>query len=395
MLARVLKKKTLTIIGLNSGTSADGLDLAAVRIATRRNGMGIKFLAGKSCNYPSGLREAVNRAMSGELSVDRLIDLDRQLGVFYGRRIDHFGAELRKKGIVIDAVASHGQTVRHLPGRIKISGKKRSGTLQLGHPASIAEQTGLVTIADFRQSDIAAGGEGAPITAYAMAQIFGRPREPRLLVNIGGISNYFLIPSGGRAEDIRARDCGPGNSLIDLAARDRFNRRYDRNGALAGKGKSSRRLTSILLADNYLKGKYGPSTGKERFGEKFYKKAFDAARRLRLSRHDFMASLTELTAIAIASTVKPILKKYRLEKMYIFGGGLANKYLMKALARNLQDLGLLSVGTLGYDPDYLEATCYAVMGALTLRLQPNCPAHITGAGHDTIGGCILQPGTAG
>jgi anhydro-N-acetylmuramic acid kinase len=263
--------------------------------------------------------------------------------------------------------------------------------MQLGHPASVAKQAGLITVADFRQSDIAAGGEGAPITGCAVWHLFGQARRDRLIINIGGISNYFLLPAGGQPQDIIARDCGPGNALIDLAARKLFSRNYDRHGALARKGKPSSRLIAVLLADNYLKGKYGPSTGKERFGETFYKKACDAAYRLSLNPHDFIASLTALTAAVITNAVKPLLKRYKIKNIYLFGGGLANRTLLEMLNRNLSPYTLLSVERLGYHPDYLEALCYAVMGALTLKSRPNSPAHITGAAHDTVGGCIIQP----
>ena len=391
MLKKLLDRKSLNIIGLNSGTSADGLDLALVKTNPVSKRPSTKFISGKTVKYPkiiyNRLYDAINNRIS---SIDELIRLDRELGNFYGTQVAGFLRHLKKEGVRVNLIASHGQTVRHLPGRVKIGSKKQSGTLQLGHPETIAAICGLPVVADFRQSDIARGGEGAPITSPAMHHLFADPREHRLLINIGGISNYFLFPDGGRAKKIQAADCGPGNSLMDIISRRYFNKEYDQSGRLAAKGNISRRLLSVLMADSFLKGKFGPSTGRERFGERFVEKIFKNASELRINKYDILATTTELTATAIARSITDILYEYKLEKIYLFGGGLKNRYLLQRLKENTPGIEFLSIKHLGYDPDYLEAICYAIMGAMTLHSESSGVRQVTGAVSDSIAGRIIQ-----
>jgi anhydro-N-acetylmuramic acid kinase len=387
-----LKKKNLIAIGLNSGTSADGLDLAAIRINYSSLPSKVSFIAGVTVPYPKKLRHKIDMAINDRFgSIDELVYLDRELGIFYGEQAAKFCGRLRRKKIKPDLIGSHGQTVRHLPGRIMTRGKKESGTLQLGHPESIAERTGLVTVADFRQADIAAGGEGAPITCQAMWQLFSHRRESRLLINIGGMANYFLFPAGTGPERLKASDCGPGNSLLDLLAQKYLRRRFDEDGRAAVRGKISQRLLTLLLADKYLRGMYGHSTGKERFGEKFVAKIINYASRLKLKPEDILATAVELTAVAIASSVRDFLSQYDLSELYLFGGGLKNRYLVARIAENLPGIVILPVDKLGYNPDYLEAIAYALMGGMAIRSMASGLKQVTGARAGTIAGRIIQP----
>jgi anhydro-N-acetylmuramic acid kinase len=392
MLSDLIGRKTLTVLGLNSGTSGDGLDLAAVKIGFSSKRPAVKFLVGKTVPYPESLHERVNDLIQKRLdSVDALISLDRNLGAFYGRQARIYCDYLRGNKIRVDLIASHGQTVRHLPGKISVDRKRASGTLQLGHPETVALKTGLPVVADFRQADIAGGGEGAPITALAMWLLFSSPEEDRLLINIGGIANYFLFPAGGSEKDVRAADCGPGNSLMDILAARYFRRKYDPGGKLAAKGKISRRLLSLVAADNFLKKKYGPSTGRERFGEEFADRIVKYASTLKLSRRDIMATTTELTAVAVANNLEETIARMKIGRIYLFGGGTRNAYLVERIAANLGQIDFYSVDRLGYNPDYLEAACYAVMGGMTLKGIANTLPHITRAGRKTIAGRIIQP----
>jgi anhydro-N-acetylmuramic acid kinase len=261
----------------------------------------------------------------------------------------------------------------------------------LGHPESIAEKTGMVTVADFRQADIASGGEGAPITSSAMALIFGQKDTNRLLINIGGIANYFLIAGKRRNNYIKARDCGPGNSLLDLAANKYFGKKFDRGGKLASKGKISHRLLSMMLSDSFLKGKFGPSTGRERFGQKFLGKVEKNANKLKLDKYDIMASLGELTIVSITKMIRSLITKYEIFEIDFFGGGARNTFLKKRLQFHLPDVNLFSVDRYGFNPDYLEAVCFAVMGVMTLHSNVSGMGYVTGAEKNTICGRIIQP----
>ncbi|MEW6014006.1 MAG: anhydro-N-acetylmuramic acid kinase [Candidatus Zixiibacteriota bacterium] len=390
-LAQLLTKKRLILVGLNSGTSADGLDLAAIAVTFSGRKPEARFLSGKTVPYPPALSREIQPAIEGRLlTIDKLALLDRKLGLFFGTETARFCAALRRRHLAPHLVGSHGQTIRHLPGKLKIYGRNESATVQLGHPESIASLTGLPVVADFRQADIGFGGEGAPITVFPMHLLFSNRKENRLLVNIGGIANYFFFLAGSSADQAVARDCGPGNSLLDLAATRFIGKKYDRDGKMAAKGKISLRLLTLLLSDNYLKGKYGNSTGRERFGAAFLDKAIRYAKSLGLSRQDIMATLVELTAYVIAREVRTYLESYQIPRIYLFGGGLKNRFLVERLKSNLFTTEILSVKILGAEPDYLEAECYALMAALAIKEVAVGLPHITGARKKTIAGRIIR-----
>ncbi len=392
LLNKLINKKNLTVIGLNSGTSADGLDLAAVRFNRASKTSGIKFIGGKTVRYPDDLSTLINEAINDKLkSIDKLIELDRRLGFFYGTHASKFCESLKKNGHYPDLIASHGQTVRHLPGKVIIRRSGESATLQLGHPETIADNTGLITVADFRQADIASGGEGAPITSWAMWRLFNSKSENRMMLNIGGIANFFLLPKNKPAEKMMAADCGPGNSLIDILSLWFFGKRFDRGGKIASGGKISFRLLSVLLADNFLKGKYGPSTGRERFGEKFAKKIVQLGTELGMKKKDILATATELTAVGIANAINKIPKYDEIKNIYLLGGGTANRFLISRLEANLPAIKFSPVNRLGFDSNYLEAACYAVMGARTIAGLTSSLGHITGSEKNCISGRIIQP----
>lgn len=391
MIQKIINKKELTIIGINSGTSADSLDLVAVRVIDRAPTFSVKFLAGKTAKYNQSLSTRLWRAVvDRSLSLEEAMFLDRELGDFIGRETHRFIIGLKSKRIIPRLVASHGQTLRHLPGRIKISGKTAHATMQIGHPESIAAHTGLPTMADFRQADIAAGGEGAPITSAAMWHLFSDKKQNRLLFNIGGIANYFFIPAGAGPEKMIARDCGPGNSLMDILAQKYFRRPYDAMGRLAAKGQVSQRLLSVLMADDYLKGKFGPSTGRERFGEKFVEKIIRWSSRLNLNRYDIMATTAELTAVTIVDHARRLARMHDLDSLYLFGGGAKNRFIVDGLKLGLPEMKIDKVQSLGYQSDYLEAICYAVMGAMTVWNRPGNLPNVTGAKQMVVCGKIID-----
>ncbi len=367
----LIDKQHLVVLGLNSGTSADGLDLAAVKIVRSKSGARAKLLAGKTRKYPAKLRELVlEAAESPDTAIEKLIHLDNALGQFYGRAAAAFLKELKAKGITVHAVASHGQTIRHLPEKVKLAGFSVRGTLQIGSLDQIAVATGLSVIGDFRQADIAVGNEGAPITVAAMERLMGHKTESRLIVNIGGMSNYFYFPAGNSDLRIQAADCGPGNVLCDLLAGRLFEKKYDRGGKLAKKGTISRRLLLLLLAEPFFTNKT-TSTGRETFGSEMADRIVAQGSKLKLSGQDLMATAAELTASAIAKSVCGIITQdKRVRKLYLTGGGAHNKFITERLADLLDLSGVTSVSAIGFDPDLVEASAFAVMGEACLRSEP-------------------------
>ena len=393
-LQRLVTRKRINVLGLNSGTSADGLDLALIEVDRSRGRYLTRFLAGRTQTYPADLRRLVlNLADSKTASLDDLIRLDQALGQFYGRTAAAFMRRLQKQKIRIDAVASHGQTVRHLPHSEKIAGQLVCGTLQLGNLDQVAALTDLVVMGDFRQADIALGGEGAPITTAAMQRLMASPDESRLIVNIGGIANFFYFPAARSRFLPAAADCGPGNSLSDIICQKLFRVAYDRGGRLASKGQISQRLLTLLHRSPVFE-QTTVSTGREQFGTDLAERIVNRGRKLKLTRTDILATTAELTAISIADHVRTYVQRdRRLHKLYLTGGGGHNKFFSRRLREHLSEIEVGSIAVLGFNPDLVEAAAFAVMGEACLRGE-EMPTRFDG--HDRpnrnpISGRIAQP----
>jgi anhydro-N-acetylmuramic acid kinase len=367
-LRRLLSKKRMNVLGLNSGTSADGLDLAVIEIDRRRGSYRTRFVAGRTRKYPADLRKLVlNLADAGTTALDDLIRIDQALGRFHGRTAATFMRLLEKQKISIDAVASHGQTVRHLPVLKKIAGQTVRGTLQIGNMDQVAALTERVTVGDFRQADIAQGGEGAPITTAAMQRLFAVPDESRLIVNIGGIANFFYFPAKRSGFGPAAADCGPGNSLSDIICKKLFRVNYDQGGRLASKGQVSQRLLALIRRGSaFDQGTL--STGREQFGVELAARIVERGRELKLSRTDILATTAELTVLSLADHIRTFTQRdSRLHKLYLTGGGVHNKFFTRRVQKHLDGLGVDSVAALGFNPDLVEASAFAVMGEACLR----------------------------
>lgn len=368
-LSQLLARKRLVVLGMNSGTSADGLDLVVLQISSS-HGSTIKFLAGRCVPYPPKLREAVIRISDAKsIPLEDLVYLDNLLGRFYGRQAARYIALLTKRGITVDVVASHGQTVRHLPNKVRHLGQSVHGTLQIGSLEMIAALAGKPVVGDFRQADIALGHEGAPITVAAMAKLFGRATRSRLILNVGGMANYFYFPAGLHSGKIMAADTGPGNVIADLLCRALYNREYDGNGAYASRGMVSRALLQFAVK-NTLASRRTHSTGREQFGANLAKAMIARGRKLKLTNDDIIATGLELTVEGVRRHVLPIMRSDRaIDKLYLTGGGVHNSFLVERLRQELAPCMVTSVAELGFDPDLVEASAYAVMGAACLRSE--------------------------
>ncbi len=368
-LEQALKKRQLTVLGLNSGTSADGLDMAVTLIDRSGRRVRHSLFDGAEKKYSRAQRDRILTAADRLASPEEIILLDNWLGRLFGRTAAKYISELNLLGVKVDLVASHGQTIRHLPEKTAFGGQQINGTLQLGSLDMIAAATGRVVIGDFRQADVAVGGEGAPITAGAVGRLLPGGSESRLAVNIGGMSNYFYYPGRDSKRPIAAADCGPGNVLSDLLMQRLFARRYDRNGARAASGTISRRLMALLEREPFFATKTA-STGREAFGEGLVQRILDFGRELAVPPEDLVCAAAELTATAIAREGRRISGKDRsLSELYLTGGGRRNKFIVKRLRHHLPDLKILAIDELGVNGDLLEAASYAVMGEACLRSE--------------------------
>ena len=362
----ILQKKKNLIIGINSGTSADGIDMAVVEIDRNKGKYNVKFITGTEKKFPQNIKNEILRiADNQKISIDDAIYVDNILGKYIADTLKKYMKSLAKKSIHIDAVASHGQTIRHLPKKIKKCGKMVNGTYQIGSPEFIAQSSGLPVVSDFRQADIAIGGEGAPITTGAMARLFADSKEHTLIVNIGGMSNFFFIPKTNSKENLVAEDCGPGNVLSDLLMRKLFNVQYDKNGKTAKKGTISKRLLTILSANSF-QAVSEKSTGRELFGLSTVNTILKQAKKLKLSPEDILATTIEFTAFSIFQSVKKLIKSKKIQKLYLTGGGRKNIFLIERLQAYFDSCSIDMIERKNIDGDYVEAVAYALMGEATL-----------------------------
>jgi len=388
-LARTIAKKQLTLLGLNSGTSADGLDLALLKVRRSGGAVRVMYREGLKRKYRPALRELVLRTADAEaVTIEELIELDGLLGDFFGRTARSYLQRLQRRGVKVHVVASHGQTVRHRPEMVCRLGRRLHGTMQLGSLDRIAAATSCLTVGDFRQADIAVGGEGAPITTGAMQRLFADPRESRLIVNIGGMANYFYFPAGN-ALKMSAADCGPGNSLCDILCVGLFGRAYDAGGRIAASGRLNDELLTLLMADDFFSSR-AVSTGRERFGVGMAETIIAFGRRHRLKKADLVTTAAELTVQSIAKKLRPLMRRDRgLTNLYLTGGGRRNIFLVERLGRLLPGVTIRMADELGIEADFIEAAAYAVMGEACLRSETL--ATTTSAGARPVLGRIAQP----
>jgi len=383
----------MVILGLNSGTSADGLDLAVLRISSAAKDT-TKYLAGKCVKYPLRLRNAVLKMSDAKtVELNHVIYLDNLLGRFYGTAAARFLADLARRGITVDAIASHGQTVRHLPAKTTFLGHRMHGTLQIGSLEMIATLTGKPVVGDFRQADVALGNEGAPITVAAMARLFGHRSQSRLIVNLGGMANYFYFPAGSTRLTIKAADTGPGNAVSDLLCRVLYGQQYDRDGIYASRGMVSRALLRVAM-NRSSSGSRTISTGRELFGAEMVDDLIAQSRSLRLSKDDIIATGLEITVQGLRRRLLPLLRKdSRIDKLYLTGGGVHNSFLVSRLRQVLAPYHVVSVSELGFDPDLVEASAYAMMGQACLRSEslPTQFDRQRSTGIEPVSGRIVQP----
>lgn len=384
-LSRIAARKRRRVVGLMSGTSADGIDAVLVELRGCGTDTRFELLAFETVEMPAKLRAQVLALCSSSALVEDLCQLNFALGEALAAAALKVIAAAGLQPAEVDLIGSHGQTVRHLPRA------KRSSTLQIGEPAVIAARTGIVTIADFRPADMAIGGQGAPLVPLVDYLLFGRGKRGRLLLNIGGIANLTVLPAGGGPEDVRAFDLGPGNMLIDAAAAHitKGKERFDRDGALAARGNVDEGLLEQLMQHEFLTQKPPKSTGREEFGEEFFHQILTQTT---LPPIDLVATLTSFTARAILYGIRLFaLSAVKIEEVWIGGGGAHNAQLMKKLRRGLTDLKVNSMAELGIDPDAREALSFAVLANETLMGNPGNLPSATGAQRPALLGKIALP----
>lgn len=373
----------LTVLSLMSGTSCDGIDAVLAHLELTESGLRWEVLARASRAYPLPLRERLLGALRPETSDVQLItQLHAELGQAYaelaGELCDRHGVEL---------IALSGQTVYHIPRREPERGWLVKSTLQLGEAAYVVERCGVPVICDFRQSDLAAGGEGAPLVAFGDLKLYHRPGCARSVQNLGGIANLTYLPADGDPDRVIAFDTGPANCLIDEAAQRYFNLPCDVDGRLAAQGKVDTALLAALLQHPYLKLPPPKTTGREVFTLIELGRLVDLSG---LRGEDLIATLTAFSAASIAEAYQAYILPLGLDEVLVAGGGALNPTLMRELRRRLP-VPVATFEARGWVSKDREALAFAVMAYYAACGLPNTLPRATGAKHPVIAGKRLSP----
>jgi anhydro-N-acetylmuramic acid kinase len=380
----------MKVIGLMSGTSADGVDAALVEIHGSGHNLHVKPVAFHTYPYAGPFHTRLLSALADSRLPD-VCHLHAVLGEWFARAALRLLREADVPARRVGLIGSHGQTFHHLPLPMREPGigPVRS-TLQLGAAAVIAERTGITTVSDFRMRDMAAGGEGAPLTPYVHNILFRHRSATRVVVNIGGISNLTYLPSRQRSGSVRAFDTGPGNMVMDGLVRHLTNQRegFDRNGRLAAKGKVHENLLRQLLRHPFLRRRPPKSTGREEFGEAFLRDILRVGHRPGLAPADLIATVTAFTAFAIADAQKFLPAK--VDEVLVCGGGARNSTLMQMLQSTWGSTPVRPVEALGWDGRAIEAIAFAVLAYQAVHnVACNLPS-VTGARRKVVLGAVTS-----
>ena len=384
----LITKKTLTVLGLSSGTSADGIDAAIVKISGPDN-MEISPEHFSVVPFPPEVRQALLESAAAQKN---LVEYLARLNFLLGELLAEAALEVMEKSkIKVDLIGSHGQTIRHLPEAQDFLGRKVRASWQIGEGDVIAKKTGIATICDFRAGDIAVGGAGAPLTPYVNYLLFGNQKATAVL-NIGGIANLSAWPKKGDWKDIIGFDCGPGNMVIDGLMKILFEQAYDQEGLTAKSGKVNRELLNELLAHPFF-GKHPPkSTGREEFGERYARMVKEQGEIHEASSQDLIATASEMTVQAIRDSYRRFIRpEFEIEELYLTGGGSYNRYFEGRLEELFKGIKIMTLEKRGFDRKGLEAVSFAVLAYLAIHNLPANLPQVTGAKKRAVLGKICLP----
>jgi len=394
--------RAMTVAGIMSGTSADGIDVAVVRIvqthpsrkdknAARVGRPALTLLANEAFKYPLALRRAVLDAMNAEsISAAELARLNWRLGIAYAEAVE---ATVRRHKIKLDLVGCHGQTLYHQARAESYAGRRFACTWQLGEAQAISSRLGVPVVSNFRPADMLAGGQGAPLVPLLDYVLFASSQRGRVLQNIGGIANLTAIPAAAGSEKLIAFDTGPGNMVIDWLALELLHRPFDRNGALAARGEVLEPVLREALGHRFFKLSPPRTAGREQFGWAYAAEFLEKCRTRSERGEDALATATALTAESIARSYErfagPLMEGKPVDYI-VSGGGARNRTLMRMLAARLEPLGcaMRTPEEFGLPVEAKEAAAFALLAWQTWhRLPGNVPA-ATGASRAVILGQV-------
>ena len=394
----IKKKKDMIVAGVMSGTSADGINVALVRIrgAHAPGRLNFELLGHAEHSYPKKVRATVLAAMNAtRASIADLARLNFLLGELYSDAVLSTERQFRLKA---DLVGCHGQTLYHQGEPQRFLGRKVAATWQTGEGAVIAARVDAPVISDFRPADMAAGGNGAPLVPFLDYILFRDARLGRIVQNIGGIANLTAIPAGAAAKDLIAFDTGPGNMVIDAITQELFNQPFDRNGRIAASGKILDNVLHEILKRDFFRKKPPKTAGREEFGREFVAEFVRMCGRS--AKSDIVTTATALTARSIADALRRFvlavpgsskkLAKAHFQEMILSGGGAKNSTLVGMLTGELAALGLRLrfSDEFGLPSAAKEAVAFAVLAHETWHNRPSNVPSATGANRPAVLGKI-------
>ncbi len=362
--------------GLMSGTSMDGIDAALVEF----DGSQIKLIASHSHSIPASLKTKLSLLSlnSEHATIDMLGEADAELGDLFAEAINELLSNAGIQASEVSGIGSHGQTIRHRPDL------PRRFTMQIGDANKISYKTGITTVADFRRKDMAANGEGAPLTPAFHQQVFHSNNENRAILNIGGISNLSYLPKD-KEQNCFGFDCGPGNILMDAWIQRHQQQAFDKNGEWAASADADQNFVSQLMSDSFIQQQPPKSTGKEHYHLDWLEQQ-NGFKQLTIAQ--VQASLCQFTCDSIIYAIKNYLPE--LNRLIICGGGVHNAHLISLLNYRLPEINIESSEIHGIHPDWVEAIAFAWLAKKTLNKESgNLPA-VTGANRAVILGAIYQ-----
>ena len=352
----IAEKPEQIIIGLMSGTSLDGLDIALCKFS----GGKVEVLNFTSISYTEKLRSQIAAIQSKEtVNLEKVTELHTGLAHLYAEWVL---SALKDWGVQkedVDLIASHGQTIYHLPS------EQQTSTLQIVDGDHIAQQTGIITISDFRQKHTAAGGEGAPLAALMDEACFRDQAKNRLLLNIGGIANFTWLPAQQSGENVLTSDTGPGNTLINEAMQEYFNQPFDEGGKMAASGNADSKLMKYLLLEPWFRKPFPKTTGQEDFNLGLVKELMKGYQ-IEPEPGDLVATLTQLTVHSITRAFEQVIGDREFE-LYPTGGGIHNTEIMKGLKKRLPNASFHDFEDFGIPADAKEAVLMAFLAHELLR----------------------------
>lgn len=358
----IAQKESRFIIGLMSGTSLDGLDIALCKFTGSAFETKVEVIAFETVAYNNDFKQEISNIFSKKIiDLEKLCLLNAWIGTTHATMINNCLKKWNVANEDVDLIASHGQTIFHAPKKLHQQNKFDNSTLQIGDGDHIAVKTGIITISDFRQKNIAAGGEGAPLAVYGDLLLFSKKDENRIMLNIGGIANFTFLSGTLNASKVFSTDTGSGNTIMDAYVKKHFSDlSFDKDAAIAKQGTVNQELLQALLQHDFFNQPFPKTTGPELFNLAYLEQAQQNSNTQNISHFDVMATLNRFTAVTIANAITNTIT----EKEYIVytsGGGMHNPLLIQHLQELLPKTIFKTTADLQINPDAKEAVLFAIL----------------------------------